>query len=101
VAGDVVTLKEGDVVPADIKLLTAESVEVDESHLTGESVPVPKAVQAGEAGEAGEPGASDGQASLLFAGSTVDKGSATGVVYAIAGSMLLWPSTTVIGHASA
>jgi len=80
VAGDVVTLKEGDVVPADIKLLTAEGVEVDESQLTGESVPVPKAVQAG---------ASDGEASLLFAGSTVDKGSATGVVYAIANETAL------------
>jgi len=83
VAGDVVTLKEGDVVPADIKLLTAEGVEVDESQLTGESVPVPKAVQTSEAG------ASDGEASLLFAGSTVDKGSATGVVYAIANETAL------------
>ncbi len=80
VAGDVVTLKEGDVVPADVKLLTAEGVQVDESQLTGESVPVPKAVQAG---------ASDGAASVLFAGSTVDKGSATGVVYAIANETAL------------
>ena len=75
VPGDVVTLKEGDVVPADIKLLAAEGLQVDESQLTGESVPVPKALQAG---------ASDGQASLLFAGSTVDRGGATGIVYAIA-----------------
>ena len=75
VPGDVVTLKEGDVVPADIKLLTVAGAQVDESQLTGESVPVPKALQAG---------ASEGQASLLFAGSTVDRGGATGVVYAIA-----------------
>jgi len=80
VAGDVVTLKEGDVVPADIKLLTGEGVQVDESQLTGESVPVPKAVQAGVSG---------GAASLLFAGSTVDKGAATGVVYAIANETAL------------
>jgi Mg2+-importing ATPase len=75
VPGDVVTLQEGDIVPADLKLLTAEGIQVDESQLTGESVPVPKAVQMGT---------SDGEASLLFAGSTVDKGAATGVVYATA-----------------
>lgn len=80
VPGDVVVLEEGDVVPADIKLLAAEGVEVDESQLTGESVAVAKAVQAGT---------SDGSASLLFAGSTVDKGGATGVVYAIANETAL------------
>lgn len=80
VPGDVVTLKEGDVVPADIKLLTAEGVEVDESQLTGESVPVAKAVQAGTSVDL---------ASLLFAGSTVDKGGATGVVYATANETAL------------
>jgi magnesium-transporting ATPase (P-type) len=47
VPGDVVTLKEGDVVPADVKLLTAEGVMVDESLLSGESVPIAKAVQSG------------------------------------------------------
>ena len=75
VPGDVVALREGDVVPADIKLLTVEGLQVDESQLTGKSDPVPKALQAG---------ASDGQASLAFAGSTVGRGGATGVVYAIA-----------------
>ncbi|HEX6510418.1 MAG TPA: HAD-IC family P-type ATPase, partial [Chloroflexota bacterium] len=76
VPGDIVTLKEGDVVPADIKLLTATDLQVDESQLTGESVPVAKA-----------PGAStaaDLDASLLFTGSTVDTGEGTGVVYAVA-----------------
>ena len=80
VPGDVVALEEGDVVPADIKLLTVEGLEVDESQLTGESVPVLKALQAGT---------SDGEASLLYAGSTVDKGAATGVVYAIANDTAL------------
>jgi Mg2+-importing ATPase len=74
VPGDIVTLKEGDVAPADIKLIAADCVTVDESQLTGESVGVPKTVQL----EA----SSGGDASVLFTGSTVEGGELTGVVYA-------------------
>jgi Ca2+-transporting ATPase len=42
VPGDVVTLGEGDVVPADGEVLLAVALLVDESALTGESVPVEK-----------------------------------------------------------
>ncbi len=44
--GDVVLLHSEDVVPADARLLWAESLEVDEATLTGESVPVDKSVEA-------------------------------------------------------
>jgi Mg2+-importing ATPase len=80
VPGDIVVLKEGDVVPADIRLLVADGVQVDESQLTGESVPVPKRVRVDRQADA----ATDADTSLLFTGSTVDKGTLTGVVYAIA-----------------
>ena len=70
VSGDVVLLKEGDVVPADVRLFSADDLSVNESQLTGESVPVTKAAT--------------GNQSIVFAGSTIEEGEAKGVVYATA-----------------
>jgi len=86
VPGDVVTLKEGDIVPADLKLLTAVDVQTNESQLTGESQPVTKIVAEGD---------NRGGSSLLFAGSTMDRGEATAVVYAIGSATQLGKIATL------
>jgi Ca2+-transporting ATPase len=46
VPGDVVTFEAGDKIPADGRLLVAATLEIEEAALTGESVPVLKAVEA-------------------------------------------------------
>ena len=42
VPGDIITIKLGDIIPADAKLLYGEPMKVDQAALTGESLPVTK-----------------------------------------------------------
>src|SRR5665213_1190124 len=70
VPGDIVILREGDIVPADIKLIRIDDLSVNESQISGESAPVAKG--------------RSGLNSLVYAGSTVERGEAEGVVYATA-----------------
>ena len=65
VPGDVVRLRLGDIVPADTRLLDGDPVEVDQSALTGESLPVTR-----KSGEA------------VFSGAIVRRGEIEAVVYA-------------------
>ncbi|HEV8097706.1 MAG TPA: HAD-IC family P-type ATPase, partial [Gaiellaceae bacterium] len=51
VPGDIVSIEAGDVVPADGRLLSAARLEVAESALTGESLPVSKGLDAVDSAE--------------------------------------------------
>ncbi|MGH8042308.1 MAG: magnesium-translocating P-type ATPase [Rudaea sp.] len=77
VPGDIVFLSAGDMVPADLRLLNAKDLFINQAALTGESMPVEKfaAVDA-EAKTALE------ARCLCFMGSNVVSGSATGVIAA-------------------
>jgi P-type Ca2+ transporter type 2C len=71
VRGDLVVLTEGDRIPADGVLLEANNLQVDESLLTGESVPVDKA-QTAQMHAMGPPGGEN--SSYVFSGSLVVRG---------------------------
>lgn len=80
VPGDVVRLAGGDAVPADLRLLRAEGLTVDQSALTGESTPVSRAAL--DLPPTAPPGGPFDEPQLCFAGSTVITGGATAVVLA-------------------
>ena len=75
VPGDLVHLASGDRVPADLRLITARNLQIEESALTGESVPVQKSV---------EPVAADAalgdRSSSAWSGTLVTMGQGTGLV---------------------
>jgi len=65
VPGDVIRLRLGDIVPADARLLDGDSIEVDQSALTGESLPI-----------TAKPGGA------VFSGSIIRQGESDAMVYA-------------------
>lgn len=77
VAGDIVLLHAGDVVPADCRLVEAHDLEVDESSLTGESLPVAKGVQSSYAAAVAD------RTSMLYEGTSIAAGRARAVVVAV------------------
>lgn len=79
VPGDVIHLSPGDMVPADLRLISAHGLQVSEATLTGESYPVPKTAHSVHAGDAGEQATPD---NLCFLGTHVVGGGGIGVVYA-------------------
>lgn len=78
VPGDIVELKMGDSVPADVRLIEAMNFETDEALLTGESLPIRKDPSLTFADETG-PG---DRINTAFSSSVVTKGRARGIVFA-------------------
>ncbi|RZC06304.1 Plasma membrane ATPase 4 isoform B [Glycine soja] len=87
VPGDIISIKLGDIIPADARLLEGDALSVDQSALTGESLPVTK-----------------NPSEEVFSGSTVKKGEieavviATGVHTFFGKAAHLVDSTNQVGH---
>ncbi|KAI3474824.1 hypothetical protein Pfo_030135 [Paulownia fortunei] len=87
VPGDIISIKLGDIIPADARLLEGDPLKIDQSALTGESLPVTK-------------GPGDG----VYSGSTVKQGEidalviATGVHTFFGKAAHLVDSTNQVGH---
>jgi Ca2+-transporting ATPase len=89
VPGDIVSVEAGDLIPADGRLVVASTLEVDESPLTGESVPVPKDIAA-----LADPETTLGdRVNMVFMNTSATRGSATFVVTATG-------MATEVGHIS-
>jgi len=82
VPGDVIRLRLGDIVPADARLLEGDPVEVDQSALTGESLPATR-----KSGEA------------VFSGSIIRKGEIDAMVYATGGNTYFGKTVQLVEEA--
>lgn len=78
VVGDVVRLRSGDRVPADLRLIEVNNLRIEESALTGESVPSEKNTEIVDS----DAGVGD-RSSMAFSGSMVTSGRGIGVITAI------------------
>src|SRR6185437_13626835 len=88
VPGDVVLVEAGDLVPADGRLIGSATLEVDESALTGESLPVSKGVDSVAAGsDLGD------RTSMVYMNTNVTRGTGELIVTDIGGA-------TEVGHIS-
>jgi Mg2+-importing ATPase len=103
VAGDIVALSAGDMIPADCRVLTARDLFVAQSAMTGESLPVEKFVQAAPpvvTPATAAPAATGplDQRNLVFMGTNVTSGTATALVLATGARSYFG---TLAAHASA
>jgi Ca2+-transporting ATPase len=87
VPGDVAVLSSGDRVPGDLRLAESSSLEIDESVLTGESLPAEKDATAAPLADA----SLGDRRWMAFAGTHVTRGSGRGIVVATGG-------TTAVGR---
>lgn len=76
VVGDVIQVRSGDRIPADIRVVDSKSMETEESTLTGESLPVVKTVKPLTKENIGP----QDQSNMAFMGTLVTRGSGIGIV---------------------
>ncbi|WP_051450670.1 cation-translocating P-type ATPase [Actinospica robiniae] len=93
--GDVIVLRSGDVIPADARLIRAEELEVDESALTGESLPVAKSVEPTPGADLSE------RACMVYEGCVVVAGTGYAVVSAVGAKTEAGRATAAAGTARA
>src|SRR5690625_3899516 len=94
VVGDIIKIRSGDRVPADIRLVATSSLEIEESTLTGESLPVEKTA---------EPLIKNNldiqdQNNMCFKGTLVTKGQATGIVVQTGMNTAIGKIASLIGN---
>lgn len=93
VAGDLVVLAAGDVVPADLRMTEAPNLEVDESGLTGESVAVTKDVEPVK----GDYVVLGDRTNMAFLGSTIQRGRGLGIVVSVGTGTEMGRIAAVVG----
>ncbi|DAB30443.1 MAG TPA: carbonate dehydratase [Sulfurimonas sp. UBA12504] len=79
VPGDIILLESGSKIPADIRLITAKDLKIDESMLTGESLPVLKVLSAFS-----QDVTINDRKNMVYSGTYVTYGRAKGIVVATA-----------------
>ena len=82
VPGDVIRVRLGDIVPADARLLDGDPIEVDQSALTGESLP-----------------ATRGPGEAVFSGSIIRRGEINALVYATGAATYFGKTTELVEQA--
>ncbi len=97
VPGDLVVLRPGSYVPADARLLAANHLSVDESALTGESLPVLKSTE----GLSGDNIALGDRVNMVFMGTQVTGGEGLAVVVATGSFTEIGLIQTLVGEAAA
>lgn len=95
VKGDIVLLEAGDVVPADLRLVLAKNLKIEEAALTGESVPVEKKSKVIEADDV----ALGDRINMAYSNTNVTYGRGEGVVVATAMDTEVGKIATMLNNA--
>ena len=95
VAGDIIHLSAGDMIPADVRIIEAKDLFVSQSSLTGESAPVEKMAKLSSNDKSGSVTDLD---DIAFMGSNVISGSATGVAVSVGDKTLFGSMASAVAE---